>query len=124
MSNQTVTFASDRYPELIAALTNALPAIEAKHEEGLSNRFDQYQKWVNSLSRFYRWLFVEDVYATLDEYRKSEDFAFVQHFHKELIKRIYSMIDMLTTSPPPDAITIDYDFWTKISRNQPKCATL
>ena len=120
MSKQTVTFSSDRYPDLVSALSNALPSIMLRHEQDLVHKFDRYQTWLKSMNRIDKWLFVTETYATVDEYRKSEDVGFVQHYHKELIKKINSMITMLTTNPPPDAITIDYDFWVTISRNQTK----
>ncbi len=121
MSKQTVTFSHEHYPELIDALAYARVKIDQSHRETVRTRFETHQTHYASLTVFKRWFFGVETYVDLDDYdRNCEDWYFTRRFHKLLVDSITDMIDMLNTNPPPDAITIDYDFWVIISRNQTK----
>ena len=121
MSKQTVTFSHEHYPELIDALAYARVKIDQSHRETVRTRFETHQTHYASLTVLKRWFFGVETYVDLDDYdRRCEDWYFTRRFHKRLIDSITDMIDMLNTNPPPDAITIDYDFWVTISRNQTK----
>lgn len=124
MSKQTVTFAKDRYVELIEALQIARVSKIDKFEKRVVNHYqeatDQYQKSSRFQRWFQRWFFGIEKYESLEDYKKnSPDHHFSRHFHKEFIKKIDDMVDMLKTNPPPDAVTVDYDFWISISKEQP-----
>jgi hypothetical protein len=121
MTKQTVTFSHEHYPELIDALAYARVKIECAFRKTLQERFDEYQAAYAKSTRLQRWFFGVEKYVDIDDYNRTcEDWCFRRGFHNRLINSITDMIDMLNTNPPPDAITIDYDFWVTISKNQTK----
>lgn len=119
MSKQTVTFSESRYPELIKALRVARCKKVDSFNQRMESAYQAYQRDYATLNWLQRWFFGFDRFDSIEEYmKKSGDYHFAKHFHRELIDNIDSMVKMLETNPPPDSITIDYDFWLKISKEQ------